>query len=152
MMKISENSNYDIVKQYMETRGKDRLHRHELFTEDGCGGLWTTDSGEPIIIEGKKALAEHAIWSLKCFPDWKWYDIQIHETLNSDVFWVECKGKGKIIYEGYPEGEYENQFIHYFYFEDEKIKLQREFMNPCQQYKALGITLPKIVRKGLVEE
>ncbi|WP_240459794.1 PhzA/PhzB family protein, partial [Pseudomonas aeruginosa] len=39
---------------------------HELFVEDGCGGLWTTDTGSPIVIRGKDKLAEHAVWSLKC--------------------------------------------------------------------------------------
>lgn len=135
----------------METKGQDRLKRHELFTEDGCGGLWTTDSGNPIIIEGKKALSEHAVWSLKCFPNWEWFDVQIHQTLDENILWVECKGKGKIIFEGYPEGLYENNFIHSFHFKNGKIKLQREFMNPCQQFKALGIPSPKIIRKGLVD-
>ncbi|MEF2482175.1 PhzA/PhzB family protein [Vibrio mimicus] len=150
-MSSSDHHNYDVVKQYMETKGQERLRRHELFTEDGCGGLWTTDSGNPIVIEGRTALAEHAIWSLKCFPDWEWFDIEIHQTTDEDIFWVECKGKGKIIFDGYPEGLYENNFIHYFKFENGKIKLQREFMNPCQQFKALGIKLPKIVRKGLLD-
>lgn len=142
-------SNYDVVKQYMETKGAARLNRHELFTNDGSAGLWTTDSGEPIIIKGKESLAKHAIWSLQCFPDWEWFDVVIHETLNGNIFWVECKGKGKIIFEGYPEGYYQNDFIHYFQFENGKIKLQKEYMNPCLQLKSLGLNVPQIVRKGL---
>lgn len=141
--------NYDVVKQYMETKGQDRLQRNELFTEDGCGGLWTTDSGEPIKISGKDKLGEHAVWSLQCFPDWEWYDIDIHPTVNPNIFWVECEGRGAIRYEGYPDGYYKNHFIHYFEFEDGKILLQREFMNPCQQFRALGISVPKVERKGL---
>ena len=38
------------VEQYMRTKGQDRLRRHELFTEDGSCGLWTTDTGAPIVI------------------------------------------------------------------------------------------------------
>ncbi|HHF0364949.1 TPA: phenazine biosynthesis protein PhzB, partial [Pseudomonas aeruginosa] len=53
------------VEKYMNTKGQDRLRRHELFVEDGCGGLWTTDTGSPIVIRGKDKLAEHAVWSLK---------------------------------------------------------------------------------------
>ncbi|HBP4919877.1 phenazine biosynthesis protein, partial [Pseudomonas aeruginosa] len=40
------------VEKYMNTKGQDRLRRHELFVEDGCGGLWTTDTGSPIVIRG----------------------------------------------------------------------------------------------------
>ncbi|EPG8572647.1 phenazine biosynthesis protein PhzB, partial [Pseudomonas aeruginosa] len=68
------------VEKYMNTKGQDRLRRHELFVEDGCGGLWTTDTGSPIVIRGKDKLAEHAVWSLKCFPDWEWYNINIFGT------------------------------------------------------------------------
>src|SRR4051812_32881917 len=64
--------NRAIVAQYMNTRGQSRLTRHELFTEDGVGGLWTTDSGEPIVIRGRDRLVGHAVWSLRCFPDWVW--------------------------------------------------------------------------------
>ncbi|MFP6513423.1 phenazine biosynthesis protein PhzB, partial [Pseudomonas aeruginosa] len=49
------------VEKYMNTKGQDRLRRHELFVEDGCGGLWTTDTGSPIVIRGKDKLAEHAV-------------------------------------------------------------------------------------------
>ncbi len=44
------------VEKYMNTKGQDRLRRHELFVEDGCGGLWTTDTGSPIVIRGKDKL------------------------------------------------------------------------------------------------
>ncbi|WHI52282.1 PhzA/PhzB family protein [Microbulbifer sp. MLAF003] len=141
--------NRRIVEKYMNTQGQDRLKRHELFTEDGCGGLWTTDTGEPIMIRSKKLLAEHAVWSLKCFPDWLWFNIKIFDGQNPDFFWVECDGKGRICFEGYPEGFYENHFIHSFEFENGKIKIQREFMNPCKQFEALGIAVPQIVRAGI---
>lgn len=141
--------NRQIVRQYMETRGQARLRRHELFAEDGCGGLWTSDTGAPILIRGKARLAEHAVWSLRCFPDWQWYNVSIHDTQDPDVFWVECDGKGVIRFDGYPEGDYENHFIHSFQFEGGKIKLQREFMNPVQQFRALGLPVPTIVRAGI---
>ncbi|MEV5463384.1 PhzA/PhzB family protein [Streptomyces cellulosae] len=102
------------VERYMKTRGQDRLRRHELFTEDGVGGLWTTDTGEPVATHGRDRLAEHAVWSLKCFPDWEWYNIQIFETQDPNHFWVECDGRGKILFGDYPEGYYENHFLHSF--------------------------------------
>ncbi|RFU86794.1 phenazine biosynthesis protein [Streptomyces triticagri] len=141
--------NRAVVDRYMHTRGQDRLQRHLLFTEDGVGGLWTTDSGEPIVIRGRDRLGEHAVWSLRCFPDWEWYDIEIFDTQDPDRFWVECKGRGKIVYPGYPEGYYQNHFLHSFRFSGGKIKQQREFMNPCQQFRALGIDVPVVRREGI---
>lgn len=141
--------NRAVVEQYMNTRGQDRLRRHELFTEDGQGGLWTTETGEPIMISSRDRLADHAVWSLKCFPDWVWYNVEIYDTQDPEQFWVECDGHGKILFPGYPDGYYENHFIHYFRFEGGKIKQQREFMNPCQQFRALGIEVPHVVREGI---
>ncbi len=137
------------VEKYMNTKGQDRLRRHELFVEDGCGGLWTTDTGSPIVIRGKDKLAEHAVWSLKCFPDWEWYNINIFGTDDPNHFWVECDGHGKILFPGYPEGYYENHFLHSFELEDGKIKRNREFMNVFQQLRALSIPVPEIKREGI---
>ncbi|ALS13036.1 phenazine biosynthesis protein [Pseudomonas aeruginosa] len=91
------------VEKYMNTKGQDRLRRHELFV-----------AGSPIVIRGKDKLAEHAVWSLKCFPDWEWYNINIFGTDDPNHFWVECDGHGKILFPGYPEGYYENHFLHSF--------------------------------------
>lgn len=142
-------ANRAIVEQYMHTLGQDRLRRHELFTEDGVGGLWTTDTGSPVATHGRDRLAEHAVWSLKCFPDWEWYNIRVFETDDPNHFWVECDGHGKIRFGDYPEGYYENHFLHSFEFEDGKIKRQREFMNGFQQLRALGIPVPEIKRTGI---
>jgi hypothetical protein len=142
-------TNRATVEKYMNTRGEERLRRHLLFTEDGVGGLWTNDTGKPIAIRGRDRLAEHAIWSLKCFPDWVWTNIQIFETDDPGFFWVECDGEGAIRFPGYPEGHYRNHFLHSFQLENGKIKLQREFMNPFEQLRALNIPVPEIRREGI---
>lgn len=143
------SANRRVVDQYMTTRGRDRLRRHLLFTEDGVGGLWTTESGEAITIRGRDRLGEHAVWSLQCFPDWAWINVEIFDTQDPNRFWVECDGEGKILFPGYPEGIYRNHFLHSFLFEKGRIKLQREFMNPCRQFQALGIAVPTITREGI---
>lgn len=143
-------ANRAIVEKYMNTKGDERLERHDLFAEDGAGGLWTTDTGQPIAIHGRDRLAEHAIWSMACFPDWEWVNIEIFETQDPNYFWVECDGRGLIKFAGYPTGQYENHFLHSFQFENGKIKLQREFMNPFEQLRALRIPVPEIKREGLV--
>jgi len=141
--------NRAIVETYMSTRGEDRLRRHLLFTEDGVGGLWTNDTGRPITINGRARLAEHAVWSLRCFPDWVWFNVEIFETHDPQRFWVECDGEGQILFPGYPAGHYRNHFLHSFLFEDGKIKQQREFMNPIEQYRALGVPVPVVRRDGI---
>lgn len=45
------------VEQYMRTNGKDRLRRHELFTPNGSGGSWNTETGEPLVFKGHAKLA-----------------------------------------------------------------------------------------------
>jgi hypothetical protein len=145
----ARDHNRAVVAQYMNTRGQARLRRHLLFAEDGIGGLWTTESGEPIVIRGRDRLADHAVWSLRCFPDWVWTNIEIFDTQDPNRFWVECDGAGRIVYPGYAEGHYRNHFLHSFLFEDGLIKEQREFMNPCQQFRALGLTVPEVRREGI---
>jgi hypothetical protein len=142
-------TNRATVEKYMNTTGQERLRRHLLFTKDGIGGLWTNDTGQPIVIRGRDRLAEHAIWSLKCFPDWKWINIKIFETKDPNFFWVECDGEGAIRFPGYPEGLYKNHFLHSFLLENGKIRQQREFMNPFEQLRALGIPVPEVKREGI---
>ncbi len=93
---VTRSENRLKVQAYMACKGKDRLTRPHLFTNDGVGGLWTTESGEPIAIRGRNALERHAVWSLQCFPDWEWFNVEIFDTQSPDVFWVECDGHGKI--------------------------------------------------------
>lgn len=138
-----------VIEDYMSRTGESRLTRYKLFTEDGSGGLWTGDTLEPIISRGHTGLKAHGKWSLQCFPDWVWYNVDIYETQNPNRFWVECDGKGKILFPGYPPGYYTNHFIHSFLMENGKIKQNREFMNPYQQMRALGIPVPEIKREGI---
>jgi hypothetical protein len=141
--------NRGIVEDYMSRKGESRLTRYLLFTEDGGAGLWTADTIEPITTYGHNKLKKHAEWALKCFPDWEWKNVEIYETQDPNKFWVECDGEGKIVFPGYPLGYYRNHFIHFFLMEEGKIKQNREFMNPYQQMRALGIPVPTIKREGI---
>ncbi|WP_172790090.1 PhzA/PhzB family protein [Vibrio cholerae] len=156
-MNVEENAirenNRKVVRKYLEyTKGKLRLERHKLYAEDAQGGLWTTETGQPIIINGIESLERHAHWSLQCFPDWEWYNIEIFTTNNPNHVWVECDGRGIIRFPGYPEKYYENHFIHSFELRDGLIVRNREFMNPIMQLKALGISVQKIKREGIPVE
>lgn len=141
--------NRAVVADYMSRKGENRLTRYQLFTEDGSAGLWTTDTGEPIVSQGHAKLKLHGEWSLKMFPDWEWKNVVIHDTQDPNQFWVECDGEGEIRYPDYPVGQYRNHFIHSFRFEGGRIKQNREFMNPFQQMRALGVAVPQIRRGGI---
>ncbi|MFP6517723.1 PhzA/PhzB family protein, partial [Pseudomonas aeruginosa] len=71
------------------------------------------------------------------------------ETEDPNHFWVECDGRGKALVPGYPEGYCENHYIHSFELENGRIKRNREFMNPMQKLRALGIAVPQIKRDGI---
>ncbi|WP_191490018.1 PhzA/PhzB family protein [Pseudomonas sp. FEN] len=137
------------VEQYMHSHGAGRLRRHELFTEDGCGGSWNTASATPLVFHGRAKLAALGVWLDQCFPDWQWHNVRIFETADPNHFWVESDGRGSVNMPGYPKGYCENHYIHSFELEDGRIKRNREFMNPFQQLRALGIPVPTIRRAGL---
>ena len=41
------------VADYMSRKGENRLTRYLLFTSDGSAGLYTSDTGEPIVSQGR---------------------------------------------------------------------------------------------------
>lgn len=141
--------NRAVVEDYMSRRGEGRLTRYQLFTENGSAGLYTGDTMQPIVTTGLEKLKAHGAWSLSVFPDWIWYNIEIFETQDPNRFWVECDGTGKILFPDYPPGQYTNHFIHSFLLDNGKIVVQREFMNPYHQLRALGIEVPVIKRGGI---
>lgn len=141
--------NREVVADYMSRKGENRLTRYQLFTEDGSAGLYTSDTGQPVVSVGHKKLQAHGVWSLRMFPDWEWTNVEISDTQDPNRFWVECDGEGQILYPDYAPGHYRNHFIHAFRLVDGRIKEQREFMNPFQQLRALNIEVPKINRGGI---
>jgi hypothetical protein len=138
-----------VVEDYLSRQGASRLTRYQLFTEDGSGGLYTADTLEPVVSRGLDKLKAHGEWSLRIFPDWVWYNIEIFETQDPNRFWAECDGRGKILFPDYPPGYYQNHFIHSFLLRDGLIVEQREFMNPYNQMRALGVDVPVIKRAGV---
>jgi len=146
---LLREQNRRVVEDYMRRKGENRLTRYLLFTKDGSAGLWTSDTGKPVESQGHAKLKAHGEWSLKMFPDWEWKNVLIYDTQDPNQFWVECDGEGKICYPDYPEGYYENHFLHSFRMENGLIKQNREFMNPFQQLRALGIEVPNIRRGGI---
>ncbi|MBK1802098.1 PhzA/PhzB family protein [Pseudomonas aeruginosa] len=58
--------------------------------------------------------------------------------------WTTESGE-PLVFQGYCE----NHYIHSFELENGRIKRNREFMNPIQKLRALGIAVPQIKRDGI---
>jgi phenazine biosynthesis protein len=138
--------NRHTVEQYLRTGPTERLERYRLYTEHGSAALALTDVGGPIVIEGRENLRRHGELSVQVLPDWRWENVRIVETLDPGMFWVECEGNGKIRFPGYPEGHYRNHFLHCFELVDGLVFRSREFSNPLEQMRSLGIEVPRIER------
>lgn len=145
------NENIKTVIRYLSNDHADRRQRPYLFSETGSAGLYTTD-GDPVVTTGRDKLLDHAEWSILSFPDWEWYNVRIIETTDRNEVWAECDGRGTINYPAYGPRFYENHFLHAFRFEDGLIVEQREFMNPINQFRALGIDLPRIDRGNIPKD
>ncbi|MEU9439049.1 PhzA/PhzB family protein [Streptomyces sp. NPDC048252] len=138
--------NRQAVEQYMRTGAEARLSRYTLYTQDGTASLFYTDIGRPIVVTGREKLKRHGELSLRVLPDWQWSDVQIYETQDPTIIMVECDGEGTIRFPGYREGRYRNHFIHGFTLHDGWIAASREYTNPLEHMKSLGIETPHIRR------
>ncbi|MER5349530.1 PhzA/PhzB family protein [Kitasatospora sp. NPDC002551] len=134
------------VERYLETGPQARLRRYTLYTEDGTAALFYTDIGRPIVVTGREKLKRHNELSLQVLPDWQWSGVRLYETQDPDLIMVECDGEGTIRFPGYPEGRYRNHFIHGFTLRDGLIAASREYTNPIEHMKSLGIETPHIRR------
>ncbi|MGU2213003.1 PhzA/PhzB family protein [Pseudomonas aeruginosa] len=137
------------VEHYMRMKGAERLQRHSLFVEDGCAGNWTTESGEPLVFRGHVCHRGVAEWVVRSVPVWVWHKVRLFVSVVPNHVWVEGVGRGKALVPGYPQGYCENHYIHSFELENGRIKRNREFMNPMQKLRALGIAVPQIKRDGI---
>ena len=138
--------NLRTIELYLRTGIAQRLERFRLYTDDGSAALWFTDTGSPIVVQGRDNLRRHGELSIEVLPDWRWYDTSVIETADPDTIWVECQGEGTIRFPGYPEGHYRNTFLHCFELDDGLIVRSKEISNPVEQMRALGIDVPGIER------
>ncbi|MDT9685434.1 PhzA/PhzB family protein [Streptomyces sp. TRM76323] len=134
------------VERYLETGAEARSRRYTLYTEDGTASLFYTDIGRPIVVRGREKLKRHGELSLEVLPDWRWTDVRLYETQDPDAIWVECDGEGTIRFPGYPEGHYRNHFVLGFTLSDGRIVSSREYTNPIEHMRSLGIGTPRINR------
>ncbi|WP_419999731.1 PhzA/PhzB family protein [Streptomyces boninensis] len=143
---MSPARNRHVVERYLRSDRDSRLRRHTLYTEDGTTALFYTDIGRPIVVSGRENLKRHGELALEVLPDWQWSDVHLYETQDPSVIWVECEGEGTIRFPGYTEGHYRNHFILRFTLRDGRISSSREYSNPLEHMKSLGIATPRIQR------
>ncbi|MFC5722719.1 PhzA/PhzB family protein [Streptomyces gamaensis] len=134
------------VERYLETGAEARLTRYTLYTEDGTTSLYFTDIGRPIVVRGRESLKRHGELSLQVLPDWQWENVRIDHCEDPDTVWVECDGHGTIRFPGYPPGHYRNHFVLGFTLRDGRIVSSREYANPIEHMRSLGIATPHIQR------
>lgn len=143
--------NRHAVEQYLRTEHEARLDRYLLYTEDGTHSLVNTDIGRPIVIRGREKLKRKDVVGLEVLPDWQWSNVVIYETNDPGTIWVECDGEGTIRFPDYPEGHYRNHFVYGFTLVDGFIAASREFANPIEQMRSLGIETPRMKRDFIPE-
>ncbi|MGZ9706917.1 PhzA/PhzB family protein [Pseudomonas sp. GNP013] len=121
------------VERYMHMKGAERLQRHTLFSEDGCGGTWMTETGLPVVFQGHQSLARLSEWVEQCFPDWEWYNVKIFETDDPNHIRVECEGRGKVLIPGHLQFYRDSHYIHSFELDNGRIRRNRELINPVHR-------------------
>ncbi|MFP6370056.1 PhzA/PhzB family protein [Pseudomonas aeruginosa] len=137
-------------------QGNTPRHRASAAPESRHGGALhgneggrTVTAAQPVRRGRLRRQLDHGKRRTPGFPDWEWHNVRIFETEDPNHFWVECDGRGKALVPGYPQGYCENHYIHSFELENGRIKRNREFMNPIQKLRALGIAVPQIKRDGI---
>ncbi|WP_265444751.1 PhzA/PhzB family protein [Flexivirga meconopsidis] len=141
----------ELIDAYLDVSHEARLNRYQLYDENGSASLWFTDRGKPITVRGRGDLRKHNELSIQVLPDWQWHDVEIHLDDNGRTAWVECTGEGTILFPSYPRGHYRNNFVHRFEFWDGLIVSTREYTNPLEHMRALGIAIPQIRRDWIPE-
>ena len=106
-------ANRRVVQTYLEScMGEALLHRSELFCEDGISGLWTSDSGDPVFVQGREEIARYDRWSARHFPQWRRYDIRVWMTDDPNHLWAEREGEGTIALPEHEPVHYANHFLY----------------------------------------
>lgn len=78
------------------------------------------------------------------FPGWSTYDYHYYATGDPAFIWLEDRGEGEQTIAG-TNGHYKNHYMHSFRFdEDGKILEYREFCNPIQMMRAMGLSIPEL--------
>lgn len=143
-MHAVRQKNFDVIREFFRCKAlKDRA---ALFTQDGTLTKEFRFYGEPVEVSVHK-LAEtvdgvsNPYVRQTATTDWVWYNTSLYSTPDPDVILVENWGEGKL--DGLP-GFYCNHFVHIFTLDQGKIRSHREFCDPKQLMRAMGLAVPSM--------
>jgi phenazine biosynthesis protein len=148
--KKARESNQITVEKFFQLHGPARA---ELFAEDGVKELpYAFSDGPDFRWEGKANVKANFEANVDFFPDWKWQNLKIYSTQDPNQFWAEADGSGMINIIGHPKSPYRNHYVFSFKMQDGLIKEFREFNNPLEIMKSLGVPLPKMENPRATEQ
>ncbi len=106
----------------------------ELFHEDAVFEYPFAPPGFPQAFRGKVVLFEQFKDFPKMFHFDEFTDVQMHQTLDSEVLIVEFSGRGKVLTTGKP---YNQRYISVVQMRDGKILHYRDYWNPLIVLEAM---------------
>lgn len=122
--------NLETIHAFLACRGPERHKgRAPLFTADATKEMYHPDMDKLT----KNPAGEWLVESSAMVPEWGFYENQIFQTSDPNLFLVKSIGRGNALFSGEKE-VYINYYINEFLMEDGKIKRFRETVNPCAKY------------------
>jgi ketosteroid isomerase-like protein len=117
-------------------KNEDAVRR--FFTNDFAGderrNLWAEDAlfetpfepDGPNQIRGREAIMEESAEWADRIHDWRFYDVEVHPTVDSAVFWVTCKAESK----DRNDKTWITDFVNYFRVVDGQVVHRKEYFDP----------------------
>jgi ketosteroid isomerase-like protein len=120
----ARDQNEDALRRFFDVdfAGTDRRN---LWAEDALFEMPFEYEG-PIQIRGRAAIMEESEeWAGKVH-DWRFYDVEIHPTLDPTVFFVTCKAESK----DRNDTTWITDFVNYFRVVDGQVVHRKEYFDP----------------------
>ncbi len=123
------DQNLETIKAFLALGGPERGQaRAPLFTQDAVKEM-ALPGQAPMVKSAATWLAESA----REVPEWAFYENEIYQTDDPNVFLVKSVGRGNALFTG-EAAVYINYYINEFVMDSGKIKRFRETFNPCEKY------------------
>lgn len=160
-MNNHRTKNLETVRRFLSCKGPERRQtRLPLFTPDGCKQMHMRINGKDIL--QNQPAVQWLEESANLVPEWGFYENQIFQTEDPDLFLVKSIGRGNSEFRDCPGlNVYINYYINEFRMQEGKIRCFRETVFPCArlyfaqgpglhfQYKGdLRITLEEVRTKN----
>jgi phenazine biosynthesis protein len=122
-------TNLATIRKFLDCGGPDRARqRQPLFAEQATKEMDMPESGGPSSVRA----ADWLVQSAEFVPDWAFYENQIFQTDDPNLFMVKSVGRGNAKFSG-ELAVYINYYINEFLMENGLIKRFRETFNPFER-------------------